>query len=174
MDMSEFWKSEEEIAEEEKEREEEQKRIEALPDQEEVARILKSVNYAIQKVIRVDDLTEEELEEIKNIYPKFEDLEGETIPKGQLLLFGGELYKSLSEHEVDKNYNPAETNYRYVLAAPEGVADFWKQPSGYEDVYNKGDLVIYKPNGKTYVSKIDGNSQEPTKDEPHNRYWEEA
>ena len=33
--------------------------------------------------------------------------------------------------------------------------------------------VIYEPNGKVYISKIEGNSEEPTKDEPHNRYWVE-
>lgn len=133
---------------------------------------IKSIQFAVQKLIRVDELEEGELEQIIGLYDKWEDRLGTEIKKDELTRYKGELYKALETHIADENFNPIETNYRYVLATPQQTIDYWVQPSGYENTYSKGDVVIYKPDGKTYISKIDGNSQEPTKDEPHNRYWE--
>lgn len=129
-------------------------------------------NIAVKKLIRIDELTPEEIEGIIALYDKWEDRIGTIIKKDELVRYEGELYKSLAEHTADANFNPIITNYHYVLATPKETIDYWKAPTGYQNDYSKGDLVIYKPDGKTYVSKIDGNSQEPTKDEPHNRYWE--
>lgn len=133
---------------------------------------IESMKFANRKLIRVDELQEGELEEIIRLYDKWTDRIDTIIKKDELIRYEGELYKSLTEHTADADFNPVITNYRYVLATPKETIDYWKAPAGYQDVYSKGDLVIYKPDGKMYVSKINGNSQEPTKDEPYNRYWE--
>ena len=128
---------------------------------------------ATQSLIRVDDLTPEELEDIINLYPTYESLIGKLVPKDTLLRYQGILYKTLAEITVSAEFNPIDTNYQYVKASASEVIPIWVLPTGYENAYDIGDKVIYEPNGKVYISKIEGNSQEPTKDEPHNRYWVE-
>ena len=148
-------------------------RLNRLEKAREFRKQLDATRFAIQKLVRIDDLSEEELDNIVMIYESFTELIGKTIPKGYLLRHDGVLYKSLKEHEVKKEFNPVVTNYLYVEASPKGVIPEWVMPTGYQNAYDIGDKVIYIPDGKIYISKIEGNSQEPTKDEPHNRYWEE-
>lgn len=131
-----------------------------------------AIQFAVQKLIRVDELEEGELEQIISLYDKWQDRINTEIKKDELIRYEGLLYKALETHIADENFDPIETNYRYVLATPSETIDYWVKPTGYENVYSTGDLVIYEPNGKTYISKIDGNDQEPTKDEPYNRYWQ--
>lgn len=131
-----------------------------------------SITRAVQSLIRIDELTEEELEDIIKIYPEWQaEVE---YKKDELIRYEGVLYKSLVNHVSEAQFNPYITNYRYVVAsAPTEVIPFWKMPTGYENAYAIGDKVIYEPNGKVYESKIVGNTQVPTKDEPYNRYWKE-
>lgn len=139
----------------------------------EMKNILNSVKFAVRKLVRIDELSEGELEKLYHLYKKWEDIQGETLLEGELVRYLGNLYNVLKEHEVKKDYNPEDTNYLYNLATPNEVIPEWFAVRGYQDsiVRVKGYKMIYE--GKIYISKIDGNSAEPTKDEPYNRYWEE-
>lgn len=168
--MAEFvWKSKEEIDAEKKQNEIEQERLDNLPDQFEVAEQMEAVSLVVRKLIRVDDLTGEELDEIKALYPVWSP-NSIRYKKDEVFRYGDDLYKAVYEVVSTKEHTPDITS-AYTKVSAGGVIDYWKAPTGYENVYKKGDKVIYKPDGKIYISKIDGNSQEPTKDEPYNRYW---
>ena len=130
-----------------------------------------------QMVKSLTDFENASLETLESLYfLKKEFKHGIFLEKNDLVEYEGGLYVSLQDHVADENYPPDTTNYRYVVKRKgthgDGEEpDLWEQPTGYENVYNKGDRVKYF-DGLIYVSKIDGNSQEPTKDEPYNRYWE--
>lgn len=101
---------------------------------------------------------------------------GIFIEKNDLVEYNQSLYISLSDHIADENYPPGETNYRYTVKRKGTHGDGedpdpWVKPTGYENVYNTGDRVLYLPDGLIYISQIDGNAEEPTKDVPYNRYW---
>ena len=122
------------------------------------------------EMMAVEDMTDE----IINFVPTWVD--GLRIEKGSYVTYNNIMYKSLQTHTANRDYPPDTTNYRYVIKRKgthgDGEEpDLWVQPTGYENVYNKGDRVKYF-DGLIYVSKIDGNAEEPTKDEPYNRYWE--
>ena len=128
----------------------------------------------IKEATDFENASLETLEKLYFLNKKFEH--GILIEKNDLVEYEGGLYLSLQDHVADENYPPDTTNYRYTVKRKgthgDGEEpDLWVQPTGYENVYNKGDRVKYF-DGFIYVSKIDGNSQEPTKDEPYNRYWE--
>lgn len=130
-------------------------------------------NQAIKELVDFDSAPAEVLDKMDFLKKEFKD--GVFIMKNDLVEFEGGLYLSLQDHVADENYPPDKTNYRYVVKrkgthGDGDEPDLWVQPTGYENVYNKGDRVKYF-DGFIYVSKIDGNSQEPTKDEPYNRWW---
>ena len=125
---------------------------------------------AVQSLIRIDELTEEELEDIIKIYPKWK--EEVEYTKDQLIRHGCILHKVIQSHTSEAHFLPEITNYWYVEAySPAEVIPVWKKPSGAENTYPKGFRVIYEPDGEIYESLIAANNEEPTKDEPHNRYW---
>ena len=128
----------------------------------------------VKSLTDFENATPEELDKLYFLKKSFKD--GIFIEKNDLVEYKGGLYVSLADHVADENYPPDTTNYRYTVKRKgthgDGEEpDLWVQPTGYENVYNKGDRVKYF-DGFIYVSKIDGNAEEPTKDEPYNRYWE--
>ena len=129
---------------------------------------------SIREAINFETVPDETLLTLDFLKKEFK--EGILIEKNDLVSFEGSLYLSLQDHIADGNYPPGKTNYRYVIKRKgtngDGEEpDLWERPTGYENVYSKGDRVKYF-DGLIYVSKIDGNAEEPTKDEPYNRYWE--
>lgn len=130
----------------------------------------------IQIIKELTDFESASAEGLEKLYFLKKDFRhGIFIEKNDLVEYQGGLYVSLQDHIADINYPPDTTNYRYTVKRKgthgDGqTPDLWIKPTGYENVYNKGDRVLYY-DGKIYVSLIDGNAEEPTKDEPYNRYW---
>ena len=128
----------------------------------------------IKDLVDFDNASIEELEALDFLHKKFEH--GILIEKNDLVEYEGGLYISLSDHIADENFPPGETDYRYTVKRKGTHSDGedpdpWVQPTGYQNAYSKGDRVLYLPDGLIYISQIDGNAEEPTKDEPHNRWW---
>lgn len=117
-----------------------------------------------------NDLQDDEDDEALNnmeAYPYFKDLIGSTIPVDfKLQAFNSEgkmsLFKSLAEHEVDANFPPAITDYRYVEIQLHTEIPVWEKPQGYENTYEKGALVWF-PEKDTMVFEnlIDNNGWSP-------------
>ena len=139
--------------------------------------MLRSAQYARKNnLIRVDELTEEEYENMIGLYSPWEMFIGQTIPEGTIVRYEGVLYQVVKgqTHKVEKHLDPVSMNYGYVEIPPVNAIPEWFPVDGYQDaqIRKKGYKMTY--NGKVYESLIDGNTQEPTMDEPHNRYWKEV
>lgn len=112
---------------------------------------------ATRKLIRVDDLSEEELFEMIDLYENYYTYHNYEI--GEVFQYEGKLYKVLQEHTSQDDWIPSELPALYLNIMPVNVIPEWVQPTGGHDAYNIGDKVIYE--GKVYESLIDNNTWSP-------------
>lgn len=98
---------------------------------------------------------------------------GATYGKGQVVIFDGKTYRhhaDSSEAATDQ-LTPSAANYLWTpITLTESGDVVWAQPTGYQNAYAKGAVVLYS-DGKHYTSLIDGNTQVPGTDD---RYWKLA
>ena len=121
---------------------------------------------ATRKLIRVDELIEEELLDMIDLYESYEI--GRSYQVDDIFKYEGKLYKVIQEHTSQDDWIPSELPALYLNMMPENVVPEWKQPTGSHDSYKIGDKVTFE--GKTYESTINGNSFSP-KEYPQG--WEE-
>ena len=112
---------------------------------------------ATRKLIRVDELSEDELSEIINLYENYQV--GKLYKEDEIFKYDGKLYKVIQEHISLENWVPSELPALYLNMMPENVIPEWVQPTGSHDAYNIGDKVIFE--GKVYESLIDNNTWSP-------------
>ena len=122
---------------------------------------------ATRKLIRVDELSEEELIEMIDLYPNYQV--GKSYKVDDIFKYEGKLYKVIQEHASQEDWVPSELPALYLNMMPENVIPEWKQPTGSHDSYSIGDKVIFE--GRVYESLIDGNTWSPV-DYPQG--WEEV
>ena len=120
---------------------------------------------ATRKLIRVDELSEDELLEMIDLYDNYQV--DKQYKVDDIFKYEGKLYKVIQEHTSQEDWVPSELPALYLNLMPENVIPEWVQPSGSHDAYNKGDKVIYE--GQVYECIIDGNTWSP-KDYPQG--WE--
>ena len=121
---------------------------------------------ATRKLIRVDELSEDELSEMINLYENYQV--GKLYKENEIFKYEGKLYKVIQEHTSQEDWIPSELPALYLSIMPENVIPEWVQPTGGHDADKKGDKVIFE--GKVYKSLIDGNSWSPT---DHPSSWKE-
>lgn len=113
---------------------------------------------ATRKLVRVDELTEDELIEMIDLY------DGYKIDKfykvGDVFQYNDKLYKVIQEHTSLASWVPSELPALYLNLLPEHIIPEWKQPTGAHDSYDIGDKVIFE--GSVYESLINGNTYSPT------------
>ena len=122
---------------------------------------------ATRKMVRVDDLTPEELIDIINIYQTWEN--GLDVKVDEMYKYNGELFKVIQAHTTQSDWQPDIVPALFNKIQPPSVIPEWVQPTGAHDAYNTGDKVIY--NEVVRESVIDANTTVPDGDEPYNRYW---
>lgn len=113
---------------------------------------------ATRSMIRVDELTVEELETIVGLYDGYEV--GKPYIIGDILKLEGKLYKVVQAHTSQDDWKPISTKALYTELMPENVIPNWVQPTGSHDAYNIGDKVIFE--SKVYESLINSNTWSPT------------
>ena len=113
---------------------------------------------ATRKLIRVDELSEEELLEMVDLYSQYEI--GYSYLVGDIFKYEGKLYKVIQAHVSQEDWLPSELAALYLNMMPENVIPEWIPPTGSHDAYNKGDKVIFE--GEVYESIIDSNTWLPT------------
>lgn len=113
---------------------------------------------ATRKLIRVDELSEEELLGMIDLYENYYTYHNYEV--GEMFQYEGKLYKVIQEHTSQDDWIPSELPALYLNMMPENVIPEWVQPVGSHDAYNIGDKVIF--NGVVYESIIDGNAWSPT------------
>ena len=116
---------------------------------------------ATQRLIRVDDLTPEELLDMIDLYESYQV--DKLYKVDDIFKYEGKLYKIIQEHTSLENWIPSELPALYLSMMPENVIPEWIEPTGSHDAYNIGDKVIFE--GEVYECIIDGNTWSP-KDYP--------
>ncbi len=116
---------------------------------------------ATRKLIRVDELDENELLEMIDLYESYEI--GKSYQTDDIFKYEGKLYKVIQEHTSLENWIPSELPALYLNMMPENVIPEWTPPTGSHDAYNIGDKVIFEV--EVYESTIDNNTWSP-KDYP--------
>lgn len=77
--------------------------------------------------------------------------------------YDGKLYRCEQAHTSQDSWTPDATPALWTEVAPPGEIPVWRQPTGAQDAYAKGDKVHYPDkDGPVYVSTIDANVYEPT------------
>ena len=113
---------------------------------------------ATRKLIRVDELEEDELLGMIDLYESYEI--GKSYQADDTFKYEGKLYKVIQEHTSQENWIPSELPALYLNLMPNNVIPEWVQPTGGHDSYKNGDKVIF--NDKVYESIIDNNTWSPT------------
>lgn len=76
--------------------------------------------------------------------------------------YGEKLYRVVQAHTSQEDWTPDATPALYTEVAKPGEIPVWKQPTGAQDAYNKGDKVHYPDEaGPVYVSDVDANTWAP-------------
>ena len=72
------------------------------------------------------------------------------------------LYKCVQGHTSQADWTPDKTPALWTEVAKPGEIPVWRQPTGAQDAYNKGDKVHYPDkDGPVYESIVDANVWEP-------------
>lgn len=112
---------------------------------------------ATRKLIRVDELDEDELLDMIDLYDNYQV--DKQYKEDDIFKYDGKLYKVIQEHTSLENWIPSELPALYLNMMPENVIPEWVHPTGEHDAYNIGDKVIYE--GDVYESLIDNNTWSP-------------
>ena len=76
--------------------------------------------------------------------------------------YGEKLYRCVQAHTSQADWTPDVTPALWTEVAKPGEIPVWKQPTGAQDAYNKGDRVWYpEKNTTVFESIIDNNVWSP-------------
>lgn len=87
---------------------------------------------------------------------------GVAYSVGERVQYDGKLYKVVQAHTSQADWTPPLVPALFTEVAKPGEIPVWKQPTGAQDAYNKGDKVHYPTaDDPVYVSTIDANVYAP-------------
>ena len=98
---------------------------------------------ATRKLVRIDDLTEEELEDMIEIYPKWENMIGQFTEKDKYIRYEGKLYKVVKGITHQEDWKPSEVLSEYDPVFPLEVIAEWEQRYGH-NLYKLGEKVLWE------------------------------
>jgi len=85
-----------------------------------------------------------------------------AYPVGIRVRYGDKLYRCEQAHTSQAGWEPPVVPALWTEVAEPGTIPVWRQPTGAQDAYNKGDKVHYPDaDGAVYVSTVDSNVWEP-------------
>ena len=80
----------------------------------------------------------------------------------QRISYRDKLYRCVQAHTAQIGWEPDKTPALWTEVAKPGEIPVWRQPTGAQDAYNKGDRVHYPDkDGPVYESIVDANVWEP-------------
>lgn len=103
-------------------------------------------------------LDDEDALAVMECFPTWESLIGKAVTAGERIWDDGKLFRVVQSHTVQEDWRPAELPALYTQVTLDEWPE-WRQPTGAQDAYNKGDKVTFE--GKHYISLIDGNTWSP-------------
>ena len=87
---------------------------------------------------------------------------GKAYATDERIRYGEKLYRCVQAHTSQADWTPDATPALWTEVARPGEIPVWKQPSGAQDAYQKGDRVRYPDEaGAVYESLTDGNVWPP-------------
>lgn len=90
----------------------------------------------------------------------------------QRVRHGGKLYRCVQAHTAQDGWEPPNVPALWTEVAKPGEIPVWRQPTGAQDAYNKGDRVHYPDaDGPVYESTVENNVWSP---EAYPAGWEEV
>lgn len=108
----------------------------------------------------VDELTDEAALVVTDLFLPW--MEGTEYAAGDRRKYDGKLYKCVQAHTSQAEWTPDKTPALWTEVAKPGEIPVWRQPTGAQDAYQKGDKVHYPDkDGPVYVSIIDNNTWSP-------------
>lgn len=84
---------------------------------------------------------------------------GADYAVGVRVRYGDKLYRCEQAHRSQEDWTPDATPALWTEVAKPGEIPEWRQPTGAQDAYNKGDKVRH--NDAVWTSDVDGNVWEP-------------
>lgn len=88
---------------------------------------------------------------------------GTAYAVDQRIRYGDKLYRCVQAHTSQADWKPDSTPALWTEVAKPGEIPVWKQPTGAQDAYAKGDKVWFPDvNTTVYESVIDSNVWSPT------------
>ena len=87
---------------------------------------------------------------------------GKAYAADERIRYGDKLYRCVQAHTSQADWTPDATPALWTEVAKPGEIPVWKQPTGAQDAYNKGDKVHYPTvSDPVYESLIDANVYSP-------------
>lgn len=87
---------------------------------------------------------------------------GASYTADERVSYADKLYRCVQSHTSQADWTPDATPALWTEVAKPGEIPVWKQPTGAQDAYQKGDKVHYPGNGDpVYISTVDNNVWEP-------------
>lgn len=83
---------------------------------------------------------------------------GVAVKAGEIYLYNDELYRVVQNHITQPDWTPDITPALYTKISVEEFPQ-WRQPTGAQDAYKKGDKVTY--DNKHWISTADNNVWQP-------------
>lgn len=106
-------------------------------------------------------LDDETAVDVTVLFPTWKS--GTSYAVDERIRYGEKLYRCVQAHTSQSDWMPDTTPALWAEVAKPGEIPVWKQPTGAQDAYNKGDRVWFPDRGdKVYESTIDANVFSPT------------
>lgn len=87
---------------------------------------------------------------------------GVSYTADERVSYADKLYRCVQSHTSQADWTPDATPALWTEVAKPGEIPVWKQPTGAQDAYQKGDKVHYPgKDDPVYVSTVDNNVWEP-------------
>ena len=122
----------------------------------------RSVLYKFREFIEkgATSLSDTEALEAVALFPAW--AVGVAYAKDERVQYDGKLYKVVQAHTSQADWTPSTVPALFAEVAKPGEIPVWKQPTGAQDAYNKGNKVWYPDvNTTVYESVIDSNVWSP-------------
>lgn len=105
-------------------------------------------------------LLDEDALEAVELFPAW--AAGMTYSVDVRVRYGGKLYRCVQAHTSQTGWEPDKTPALWAEVAKPGEIQVWRQPTGAQDAYSKGDRVHYPDaDSSVYESTLDANTWAP-------------
>lgn len=105
-------------------------------------------------------LTDEDALQAIELFPLWQP--DKSYSAEERLRYSEKLYRVVQAHTSQADWTPDITPALYTEVAKPGEIPVWKQPTGAQDAYNKGDKVHYPTaDDPVYESTVDANVWSP-------------